>query len=79
MNFEIRFKSITVRWFFNVFAIVAATVILAIIAFSFFFATVYVERITTLAEDYTVEFETLASTNHESFEDAAVNLSDSFE
>ena len=26
-------------------------------AFSFFFATVYVERITTLAEDYTVEFE----------------------
>ncbi len=79
MNFEIRFKSITVRWFFNVFAIVAATVILAIIAFSFFFATVYVERIQTLAEDYTVEFETLASTNSESFEDAAVNLSDSFE
>ena len=79
MNFEIRFKSIAVRWFTNVFAIVAATVIVAIIAFSFFFATVYIERIETLAEDYTYEFETLSSTNSESFEDAAVNLSDSFQ
>ena len=79
MNFEIRFKSIAVRWFTNVFTIVAATVLIAIIAFSFFFANVYVERIETLAEDYTLEFETLASTNSESFEDAAVNLSDSFQ
>lgn len=79
MNFEIRFKSIAVRWFTNVFAIVAMAVIMAIIAFSLFFATVYVERIETLAEDYTLEFETLASTNSESFEDAAVNLSDSFQ
>ncbi|MBQ8203954.1 MAG: HAMP domain-containing histidine kinase [Clostridia bacterium] len=79
MNFEIRFKSIAVRWFINVFAMVVATVVIAIVAFSVFFATVYIERIETLAEDYTFEFETLSSTNTESFEDAAVNLSGDFE
>ena len=49
MQLEIKFKSIAVRWFFNMFLIVALIVSTVIIAFSVFFSSVYTERVEVMA------------------------------
>lgn len=79
MNFELKFKSIAVRWFINVFMIAAIIVTVFAITFSAFYSTMYTERVKTLAAGYAYEFSTLASADADTFEDAAVALSDAFE
>ena len=79
MGFELRFKSIAVKWFINVFLIVAATVTVAAIAFSFFYNSLYIERVDELADDYASSFSSLSSATEDNFEDAAVQLASAFE
>lgn len=78
MNFEIKFKSIAVRWFMEIFLIVAVVITVAAVAFSVIFNSLYTERLQTLADDYSYEFATLSSYNAETFEDAAVGISEDF-
>ncbi len=78
MNFEIRFKSIAVRWFLEIFLIVALVITVAGIAFSVIFNSLYTERVQSLADDYSNEFATLSSYNADTFEDAAVSISEDF-
>ena len=79
MSFELRFKSIAVRWFVNVFLIVAIAVIVAATAFAVFYSSIYVERVDSLAEDFASSFSALSSSNADTFEDSAIMLADSFE
>lgn len=79
MDFEIRFKSIAVRWFVDIFLIVAAALTVVAVAFSIFFNSLYIERVETLANDYSLEFSSLKSANKYNFEDMAVSLASSFE
>ena len=79
MDFELKFKSIAVRWFIEVFLIIFAIVFIAAIAFTFFFNTLYTERVETLGNDYSYEFSSLSGANKATFADAAVKLSDSFQ
>lgn len=79
MNFELRFKSIAVRWFANVFLIIAIAVTFAGIAFSVLYSSVYIDRIDALADDYASSFSALSSASKDTFEDAAVQAASAFE
>lgn len=79
MQLEIKFKSIAVRWFFNMFLIVALIVSMVIIAFSVFFSSVYTERVEVMAGDLTYEFNSLSSATPKSFKDKAVELAGDFQ
>ena len=79
MQLEIKFKSIAVRWFFNMFLIVALIVSTVIIAFSVFFSSVYTERVEVMAGDLTYEFNSLSSATPKSFKDKAVELAGDFQ
>ncbi len=79
MQLEIKFKSIAVRWFFNIFLVVALVITAVAIAFSIIFSSIYLERIETLANDYAYEFSALSSANRQSFNDTAINLAGEFE
>ena len=78
MNFELKFKSIGMRWFFNIFLIVAVAVLIFVIAFSAIYRTFYVERIHSIADEYSFEFSFLNECTPENFTDAAVTLSEDF-
>ncbi len=78
MNFEIKFKSIAVRWFVNVFLNTAAVVVAAAVILCVVVNLLYTERVKTYAENYASDFDTLASSSAESFEENAVLVSDSF-
>lgn len=79
MNFEVRFKSITMRWFLGVFLITAVGVMIAASVLSMIISSINIERVCTAAEEYAYEFETLSSSTQESFADAAIMLSEKFE
>jgi len=79
LDFEIKFKSIKERWFANVFLIVLALLLVASIVLSVFLSNVYVERVKTLAEDYSYAFSELDGIEEKSFRETAINISDSFE
>ena len=78
MNFELKFKSIGMRWFLNIFLIVAVAVLIFVIAFSAIYRSFYVERIHSLADEYSFEFSFLNECTTENFTDAAVMLSEDF-
>lgn len=78
MQLEIKFKSIAVRWFFNIFLIVAIVVSFVAVAFSVLFATINNERIIALANDYAYEFSALSGTSTLTFEDNAISIAGSF-
>ncbi len=78
MNFELHFKSIASRWFTNVFLILAAAVAVIGTVFCVIFSSVYVERVESLADDYAGEFETLSSASIKTFEDAAIEMCDTY-
>lgn len=78
MQLEIKFKSIAVRWFFNIFLIVALIVCTVIIALSALVSSLYTERITTLANDLTYEFNSLSTVSVANFKDTAVELAENF-
>ena len=79
MNFELRFKSIAVRWFANVFLIIAIAVTFAAIAVSVLYSSIYIDRVDTIADDYASTFSALSSATKETFEDAAIQAASSFE
>ncbi len=78
MQLEIKFKSIAVKWFFNIFLVVAIVVCAAAIAFSVVFNSINTERIEGLATDYSYEFSALSGANRLSFNDSAVNIASGF-
>lgn len=78
MQLEIKFKSIAVRWFFNIFLIVAVIVCTAVISFSVIYSSIYTERIETLANDLTYEFNSLSNSSKTAFKENAVELAGSF-
>ena len=78
-KFIVKFKSIVFRWFFQVFLIVAAVIVVAAIALSVFFTSFYLSRVRDLATDYSYDFSNLSASDITTFEDAAVSLSDSFQ
>lgn len=77
-EFELKFKSIAVRWFINVFLIVAAVVTVAAVIFCAFLSSMYTERVRALADDYAYDFSALSKTGVYTFEDTAVKLSETF-
>ena len=78
MQFEIKFKSIAVRWFFNIFLVVALLVCTVAVASSVLFKSIYTERIRDLANDYAYEFYALSSINKASFNDTAIAIAAEF-
>lgn len=78
MQFEIKFKSIAMKWFFNIFLIVAVVICAVAIAFSVVFGSVYTERIENSASDYAYEFYALTGTNSSSFKDNAIAIAGEF-
>ena len=78
MQFELKFKSITTRWFLNIFLVVAVFTAITVTAVSILFDTVYTERVKSLAHDYTYEFNSLAETNSLNFKDSAILLAEEF-
>ncbi len=78
LHLELKFKSITARWFVNVFLIVAVFVTVAAIAFSIIYRSVYYERVEVLANDYSYEFNSLAGANRGNFTDSAITLAGQF-
>lgn len=74
MGLEIKFKSIAVRWFLNIFMIIVAVVTVAVTAAAFLYNSLYTERVKTLAEDYSYTFDALKNYTSDTFEDAAIEL-----
>ena len=78
MQLDIKFKSIAGRWFFNIFLIVAIIVCTAVISFSVTYSSIYTERIKSLANDLTYEFNSLSNSSKTAFKENAVELAGSF-
>ncbi len=78
MRLDIKFKSITYKWFFNIFLVVVAVMCVAAIAFSSLYSSLYTEKIQALATDYSEEFSSLTSTDSETFRDTAIMLAQNF-
>lgn len=78
MRFGIKFKSITYKWFFNIFLVTVAVMCVAAIAFSSLYASLYTEKIEALAIDYSEEFTSLENTDSKTFKDAAINMVQEF-
>ncbi|MCQ2450587.1 MAG: HAMP domain-containing histidine kinase [Clostridia bacterium] len=78
MDFDFKFKSIAVRWFANIFLILAAAVIIVAVLLSAFLSTSYMERVRSLGNDYVYDFSVLKQTDSDNFKDVAVSVSESF-
>ncbi len=78
MHFGIKFKSITYKWFFNIFLVTVAVMCVAAIAFSSLYASLYTEKIEALATDYSEEFSSLSGTDSNTFKDTAINMAQEF-
>ncbi len=78
MKFEIKFKSIAKRWFFNVLLIVLCLITAFAVILSAFLSSVYIERVKSLGNDYAYDFTVLNSAGRENFEDIATGVTDSF-
>ena len=78
MQLELKFKSIAMRWFVNVFLIMAVVVTAVAIIFSVVYVNIYNDRIYTLADDYASEFSALSSSNKAGFYNSAVSIATSF-
>lgn len=79
MQLELKFKSITMRWFLNIFLIVAIVVTAVAIIASAVFININNERIADLANDYASEFYALSGTNHSTFNDMAISIAGEFQ
>ena len=78
MNFEIKFKSITLKWFFNIFLVIAIVICVAVIGFSVLYNALYTSQMQSLGDDYAYEFKSLESANLKTFNDSAITLVESF-
>lgn len=78
VNFEVHFKSIAVRWFFEVFLIIAAVMLVISVIACALISSVCFERVAAVAEDYAYDFYALNSASAGSFTDTAISLSEAF-
>ncbi len=78
MNLEIKFKSITVKWFFNIFLVIAAVICTAAIGFSVLYNALYTSQMQSLGDDYAYEFKSLESSTVKTFNDSAIALVEGF-
>jgi signal transduction histidine kinase len=78
VSLEIKFKSITYKWFFNIFLVVAIAVCIAAIAFSSLYTSLYNDKIKNLAVDYAESFSALRESTQETFQDDALTLATEF-
>ena len=75
---KIHFKSVAMRWLVEVFLIVFAAVAVFAVALSLFLRSLYLERVRSIAEEYSYEFRALESAGIDSFSDTAMQLTDAF-
>ena len=78
MKGKIHFKSVAMRWFFEVFLIVFLAVAIIAVALTVILRSVYLERVKSLSEEYSFEFRALEMTSAGSFTDTAMQLTDTF-
>jgi signal transduction histidine kinase len=78
VTLDIKFKSITYKWFFNIFLVVALVVCIAAIAFSSLYSSLYNEKIEALSVDYADSFSALFNTDEDTFKDTAISLAAGF-
>lgn len=78
MQLEIKFKSIAVRWFFNMFLIVVLIVCAVVIGFIAVVNSLYTEKIAMYAADITYEFNSLSETTSATFRDTAIDMAENF-
>lgn len=78
MQLEIKFKSIAVRWFFNMFFIVVLIVCAVVIGFIAVVNSLYTEKIAMYAADITYEFNSLSETTPATFRDTAIDMAENF-
>ena len=78
MRLQVKFESIAMRWFLNIFLIVAVIICAVAIAFTAIFNSIYTERIQDLANDYAYEFYALTGTNKVTFNDTAIEIAGEF-
>ena len=78
MNLEIKFKSITMKWFLNIFLVIAVVICAAAIGFSVLYNALYTSQMQSLGDDYAYEFKSLESANVKTFNDSAIILVESF-
>ena len=78
MQLEIKFKSIAVRWFFNMFLIVVLIVCAVAIGFIAVVNSLYTEKIVMYAADITYEFNSLSETTPATFRDTAIDMAENF-
>ena len=78
MNLEIKFKSITMKWFFNIFLVILVVVCAATIGFSVLYNALYTSQMQSLGDDYAYEFSSLESATPQTFGDSAILLVEGF-
>ena len=78
MNFEIKFKSITLKWFLNIFLVIAVVICTAAIGFSVLYNALYTSQMQSLGDDYAYEFKSLESASLKTFNDSAIALVEGF-
>lgn len=78
MQLEIKFKSIAVRWFFNMFLIVVLIVCAVVIGFIAVVNSLYTEKMAMYAADITYEFNSLSETTPATFRDTAIDMAENF-
>ncbi len=78
MHLEIKFKSISIKWFMNIFLVIAVVICIAGTAFSVLFNSLYTDRIESLSNDYAYEFSALSSSTAKTFKDSAIAIAGEF-
>ncbi len=78
MHLEIKFKSITLKWFLNIFLVIAVVICVAGTAFCVLYNSLYTDRMESLANDYAYEFSALSNSNLKNFKDNAIVIAGEF-
>jgi len=78
MHLEIKFKSITLKWFLNIFLVIAVVICIAGTAFSLLLNALYTDRMESLAHDYAYEFSALSASTPKNFKDTAISIAGEF-
>ena len=78
MNLEIKFKSITLKWFLNIFLVIAVVICTAAVGFSVLYNALYTSQMQSLGDDYAYEFKSLESATPKTFSDMAIAMVEGF-
>lgn len=79
MEFELKFKSIAARWFFNVFLVTAVFVCIIEVILCSLVRAVYVDRVRAKAAEYAQSFTALATVSLQEFYSTAKEYTETFE